>query len=93
MRVEVVNTREPHAKKKYRCIWCGKTIKIGEKHFYWAGKNDDDFVSWRMHSECLKALEKEMVAAGALWNGEFAEHERDCGMTYEEMESDKANRQ
>ena len=46
------DTTWPTARKAHRCIWCGETILVGEKHAHYTGKWEGEFQDWRMHSEC-----------------------------------------
>lgn len=42
----------PKARKQHRCIECRAPIEIGEKHLYYRGKWDGDFISGRQHIVC-----------------------------------------
>jgi hypothetical protein len=67
------DVRFPVARKQYRCEWCGEPIKIGEKHPQFVGKWEDEFQSWRMHSECYEATSRDDLSEG------FTPYEHDRG--------------
>lgn len=43
------------ARKQHTCCECHSPIMIGEKHGYFAGKNDGPFWTYRQHIECEDA--------------------------------------
>jgi hypothetical protein len=55
--VQLSDTK-PVAKTQHRCIWCGETIEIGEKHANWSGLMDGKFQSNRGHLECMDAIDE-----------------------------------
>lgn len=44
----------PVARKSHRCIWCGESILVGEKHRHEISKYDE-LQDFRWHLECVKA--------------------------------------
>jgi hypothetical protein len=47
----------PIAQKEYRCEWCGEKILKGDLHAKYVGKWQGDFQFYRMHDECVGALQ------------------------------------
>lgn len=47
----------PTAAKEYQCYLCGRTIRLGEKHVYRVGRDDEGILTMRMHDAC-EALTK-----------------------------------
>ena len=85
MNVQTIEVSIPTAQKNHVCEWCGEEIPIGETHFKWTGKCDGEFVQWRMHSECYRAIQRERKEAD-WWDGSFESHAHDKGKTLSEME-------
>lgn len=48
----LLRSRWPKARKPYRCIWCGESIAVGDKHRYEISKYDGAFQNHRWHPEC-----------------------------------------
>lgn len=42
-------------RKDYVCEQCRKTIAVGSRHSYWAGKHDGNFWAYREHMDCRDA--------------------------------------
>lgn len=47
-----ISSTTPKARKPHRCIWCGKTIEVGEIHEREVGTYFGDFQDHRYHKEC-----------------------------------------
>lgn len=77
-----LDSSTPIARKQHRCEWCGEEIKKGEKHYKFVGIHDG-FCSWRMHSECIKAFEREVDNLNE--DGEFMPYEHKRGKTEDEV--------
>lgn len=45
-------------KKQYKCVWCGEAILKDEKHISRAYKFNGDFISDRIHIECLPPMQE-----------------------------------
>ena len=43
------------ARKKYRCNWCNRDIKVGMEYYQDRGVTDGRWQSWRAHGPCLAA--------------------------------------
>lgn len=51
MSYQLIRESWPVARKVHRCIWCGESIKVGEKHRYEVSRYDGlQFNRW--HAEC-----------------------------------------
>jgi hypothetical protein len=47
----------PVGRKDYRCEWCGQPIPKGEQHAHYVGLWEGEFQNWRVHQECMEALQ------------------------------------
>lgn len=67
----------PKARKRYRCVWCGEWIEIGETHtkfvYIFDGLSSD-----RYHNECFDAQGK---SDDIDWDEGFMPHEYKRGST------------
>jgi hypothetical protein len=54
----------PAAKKAHRCIWCGESIPIGEKHRHEKSIYCGTFQDHRWHLECRDAANAELFDQG-----------------------------
>lgn len=52
---QLIKKTDPKARQKYKCIWCGEPIEIGEKHVHEVSKYDYVFQDHRWHIECFEA--------------------------------------
>jgi len=51
------NLTSPVARKEHRCVHCWTPIVVGERHKKYAGIWEGDFQDWRVHTDCLPALD------------------------------------
>ena len=47
-----LNRSYPTARKEHKCIFCGGTIKVGEKYERQTNKYDNQIYDWVCHLEC-----------------------------------------
>ena len=52
---DFTNVRSFVAAKPHRCLQCDGPIEQGARHYYFAGKFDGDFMSYREHTACRDA--------------------------------------
>lgn len=64
---ETIRESYVHARKCYKCDYCGGLIKKGEKHHYAFLKNGDVY-DWRSHLEC-KFIAQELYEYIDPWDG------------------------
>ena len=50
--MEVLSQKQPISRKEHRCMWCGGTIKKGEKYDNATCKNYDIY-TWKNHLKCM----------------------------------------
>lgn len=55
---QLISETEPKAKKEHECVWCGETIKVGERYTRITGTYYGDFDSQAWHPECSDASKK-----------------------------------
>lgn len=72
MGYELIRECFPVARKNHRCIWCGESILIGEKHRHEISTFFDDLQDHRWHLECDKDAESHFEEGG-----EFCPHENE----------------
>lgn len=53
---EVIEDGFKIARKVHACDECGHDIKAGERYHRWAGRVDNEFTTWRSHSDCHEAV-------------------------------------
>ena len=52
--ITTLNESYPTARKEHKCMWCGGTIKVGEKYERQTLKYDSQIYDWVCHFECRK---------------------------------------
>tara|TARA_A100000171_G_scaffold14837_1_gene13271 strand:+ start:333 stop:668 length:336 start_codon:yes stop_codon:yes gene_type:complete len=67
--MEFWNEKEQRAAKPHRCVACCKTIEVGDRYSYMAGKWDGVFYVVKQHREC-RAAEIALAALHGLADGE-----------------------
>jgi len=75
------SSKEPRARKQYKCDECRRAIPVGEKHRYTVGKWDGMVQSYRTCAHCHAASTWLQEACGGYvfmsLLDELAEHDRD----------------
>lgn len=73
------------ARKEHRCDWCFTAIERGESHRRWAGTEEGQWFSMRVHLDCRAAMEREWHEWGDDSVSLGERHQR--GMTLDETEA------
>ena len=73
MSYQLIRETFPVARKQRRCIWCGESILIGEKHRHEISKFDE-LQDHRWHLECNEAAAAYFQAGDG---PEFSAHENE----------------
>lgn len=56
MTYTLLSESHPVARKAHKCIWCGQTIAVGEKHRHERSIFEGSFQDQRWHPECDAAF-------------------------------------
>lgn len=73
MSYQLIRETFPCARVKHRCIWCGESILIGEKHRREISKYDE-LQDFRWHLECCGAAQDYFIDTH---ESEFSAYEND----------------
>lgn len=72
--VTMLSESTPTARKEHRCDWCAEAVEVGEQYERWSYILDGDFITSKMHRECLRAAQDSM--------GDLLDDDVFCGETY-----------
>lgn len=81
------------ARKEHRCEWCFTTIEVGESHNRWAGTEEGQWYSMRVHLDCYDAMTREWHEVGDDFVSVGEVHRRAMTMTETEDALDAEYRQ
>ena len=73
MSYQLIRETFPVARVKHRCIWCGQSVLVGEKHRHEISKYDE-LQDFRWHLECVEAAKAYFKSS---WEEEFSAYEND----------------
>ena len=51
-------------RNNHQCAWCKGKITTQQQHLQYTGMFQGDFQDWRVHEECIDALEKSDPSEG-----------------------------